>query len=44
MVMAERLEGRADAADWMRRLRTAALADAEGRVLDDSIKTIESFL
>jgi indolepyruvate ferredoxin oxidoreductase, beta subunit len=28
----------------MRRLRQAALADAEGRALDDTIKTIESFL
>ena len=44
MAMAEKLEGRADAADWMRRLRQAALADAEGRALDDTIKTIESFL
>jgi indolepyruvate ferredoxin oxidoreductase beta subunit len=44
MVMAEKLEGRADAADWMRRLRQAALADAEGPALDDTIKTIESFL
>ena len=44
MAMARRLEGRADAADWMRRLRQAALADAEGRALDDTIKTIESFL
>jgi indolepyruvate ferredoxin oxidoreductase beta subunit len=44
MAMADRLEGRADAADWMRRLRQAALADAEGRALDDTIKTIESFL
>ena len=44
MAMAEKLDGRADAADWMRRLRQAALADAEGRALDDTIKTIESFL
>ena len=44
MAMAEKIEGRADAADWMRRLRQAALADAEGRKLDDTIKTIESFL
>jgi indolepyruvate ferredoxin oxidoreductase beta subunit len=44
MAMADRLDGRADAAEWMRRLRTAALADAEGRALDDTIKTIESFL
>jgi indolepyruvate ferredoxin oxidoreductase beta subunit len=44
MAMARRLEGRADAADWMRRMRQAALADAEGRALDDTIRTIESFL
>jgi len=44
MAMAGKLEGRADAADWMRRLRQAALADAEGRALGDTIKTVESFL
>jgi indolepyruvate ferredoxin oxidoreductase beta subunit len=44
MAMARRLEGRADAADWVRRMRQAALADAEGRALADTIKTIESFL
>ncbi len=44
MAMAGKLEGRSDAADWMRRLRQAALADAEGRALDDTIKTVESFL
>jgi indolepyruvate ferredoxin oxidoreductase beta subunit len=44
MAMARRLEGRADAADWMRRMRQAALADAEGRALADTIKTVESFL
>jgi indolepyruvate ferredoxin oxidoreductase beta subunit len=44
MAMARRLEGRADAAEWMRRLRQAALADAEGVALADSIKTVESFL
>ena len=44
MSMAERLEGRPDAADWVRRLRQAALADAEGQALGDTIKTIESFL
>jgi indolepyruvate ferredoxin oxidoreductase, beta subunit len=44
MAMARRLEGRADAADWMRRMRQAALADAEGRALTDTIKTVESFL
>src|SRR5262249_35543204 len=44
MATARRLEGRGDAADWVRRLRTAALADAEGRALDETIRTIESFL
>jgi indolepyruvate ferredoxin oxidoreductase, beta subunit len=44
MAMADRLDGRIDAAEWMRRLRQAALADAEGCALDDTIKTIESFL
>jgi len=44
MAVAKRLEGRGDAADWVRRLRLAALADAEGRALDDTIKTIETFL
>ncbi len=37
------LEGRADAADWLRRLRDAALADADGTALDGAIRTIESF-
>jgi len=44
MAMARRLEGRADAADWVRRLRQAALADAEGKALGDAIRTVESFL
>jgi indolepyruvate ferredoxin oxidoreductase beta subunit len=44
ITMAERLEGRADAADWVRRLRDAALADADSCALDDAIKTVESFL
>lgn len=44
MAMARRLEGRADAADWVRRMRQSALADAEGRAFADTIKTIESFL
>lgn len=37
------LRGRADAADWLRRLREAALADAEGTMLDGAIKTVRSF-
>ncbi len=44
MAVAKRLEGRPDAADWVRRMRQAALADAEGRALGDTIKTVESFL
>ena len=44
MTMARRLEGRADAADWVRRMRQAALTDAEGRAFADTLKTIESFL
>ncbi len=44
MAMAKRLESRADAADWLRRLRQAALADADGKALADTLRTIESFL
>jgi indolepyruvate ferredoxin oxidoreductase beta subunit len=44
MAMAKRLDGRPDAADWMRRLRQAAVTDAEGKALGDTIKTVESFL
>jgi indolepyruvate ferredoxin oxidoreductase beta subunit len=44
MAIAKRLDGRLDAADWMRRLRQAALADADGKALGDTIKTVESFL
>ena len=35
--------GRADGADWARRLREAALADEEGRALDGAILTVRSF-
>jgi indolepyruvate ferredoxin oxidoreductase beta subunit len=41
---ATRLEGRADAAEWVRRLRQAALADEEGKALDGALATVESFL
>jgi indolepyruvate ferredoxin oxidoreductase, beta subunit len=44
MAMARRLDGRADAADWVRRVRDAALADADGVALEGAIRTIESFL
>lgn len=37
------LEGRADAADWMRRLRVAALADEQGKALDGAMATVASF-
>ncbi len=37
------LEGRADAADWLRRLRDAALKDEKGEALDGALKTIASF-
>jgi indolepyruvate ferredoxin oxidoreductase beta subunit len=43
MTAAARLEGRPDAADWVRRLREAALRDENGIALDGAIKTIESF-
>jgi indolepyruvate ferredoxin oxidoreductase beta subunit len=37
------LRGRADAADWLRRLREAALADAEGKTLEGALQTVQSF-
>ncbi|WP_435170679.1 indolepyruvate oxidoreductase subunit beta family protein [Falsirhodobacter sp. 1013] len=37
------LQGRADGADWMRRLRTAALADEKGTALDGALQTVASF-
>lgn len=37
------LRGRADAPDWIRRLREAALADADGVALDGAIRTVRSF-
>ena len=39
-----RLQGRADAAAWARRLREAALQDEAGRALDGALRTIDSFL
>lgn len=41
---AKELRGREDAADWVRRLRTAALDDVEGKGLEDALKTVRSFL
>ena len=37
------LEGRDDAADWLRRLREAALKDEKGEALDGALRTVESF-
>ena len=34
------LAGRADAADWVRRLREAALKDADGTMLDGALRTV----
>jgi len=36
------LAGRADAADWIRRLRDAALADEDGKMLDGALRTVAS--
>lgn len=37
------LKGRDDAAEWMRRLREAALKDEKGTMLDGALQTIASF-
>ena len=37
------LAGRGDAADWLRRLREAALQDEKGEALDGALKTVASF-
>jgi indolepyruvate ferredoxin oxidoreductase beta subunit len=42
MAGAERVAGRVDAADWVRRLRQAALVDEEGQALDGALRTIET--
>jgi indolepyruvate ferredoxin oxidoreductase beta subunit len=41
---ADRLAGRDDAADWVRRLRTAALSDPNDGPLRDTLRTVDSFL
>ena len=38
----ELVKGRADAADWIRRLREAALKDEKGDMLDGALKTVAS--
>lgn len=44
MAAARMLRGRDDAADWVRRLREAALKDEEGKALDGALATVRSFL
>lgn len=39
----EALSGRSDAADWIKRLRTAALEDEQGAALDGALLTVRSF-
>ena len=39
----ELLSGRKDAADWLRRLRDAALQDEDSKALKGALKTIASF-
>jgi indolepyruvate ferredoxin oxidoreductase beta subunit len=38
------LVGRADAADWIRRLREAALQDEKGEALEGALQTVQSFV
>jgi len=40
---AELLDGRPDAAQWVARMRDAALQDEQGKALEGAIKTVESF-
>ncbi len=44
MKAASRLEGRPDAAEWVQRLRKAALQDEEGVALAGALKTVDSFV
>jgi indolepyruvate ferredoxin oxidoreductase beta subunit len=44
MAAADLLAGRDDAAEWMARLREAALQDPEGTALDGAIETVRSFV
>ncbi|UWR24510.1 indolepyruvate oxidoreductase subunit beta family protein [Sulfitobacter sp. S190] len=44
MNAAEILHGRDDAAEWIARLREAALQDPDGRALDGAIRTVRSFV
>jgi indolepyruvate ferredoxin oxidoreductase, beta subunit len=44
MAGARKLEGRPDAAEWVRRLRELALKDEDGIALSGALKTIDSFV
>ncbi|WP_428489877.1 indolepyruvate oxidoreductase subunit beta family protein [Rhodopila sp.] len=44
MAAAGRLQGRPDAAVWVRRLRQAALEDESGHALRQALRTVDSFL
>ena len=44
MEAADLLIGRADAAEWMARLRTSALQDPDGKAMKGTLKTIKSFV
>ena len=44
MLGAGKVAGRSDAADWVRRLREAALKDEDGVALSGVLKTIDSFV
>ncbi|OAN67687.1 indolepyruvate oxidoreductase subunit B [Sulfitobacter sp. EhC04] len=44
MNAADLLHGRKDAAEWMGRLREAALQDPDGKVLEGAIQTVRSFV
>ena len=44
MAAATRVAPRDDAADWVRRLREAALQDEDGKALDGALETIRSFV
>jgi indolepyruvate ferredoxin oxidoreductase beta subunit len=44
MAGADKVAGRADAADWVRRLRETALKDEDGIALTGALKTIDGFV
>ena len=42
MQASDRLAGRTDAAEWVRRLTTIAMKDAEGSGLDGALRTVDT--